>query len=167
MWSRCEKWSLAELFHVFISFVTIAMQALLPSSVCALLSTVLSLLSLSLLLLLCVIKKKRKMEGKYRPRKEEHKQTGAACPEKPGLPLPLPKEERLIWLNSTTGICDPCGHTWSEMFTARTLQLWVMHLHCGRCFADRTDLNICFHFAQTGYGPKGFKYFHKCFFFII
>uniref|UniRef100_A0A3Q3IH00 Crumbs homolog 3b n=1 Tax=Monopterus albus TaxID=43700 RepID=A0A3Q3IH00_MONAL len=59
-------------------------------------STTLSLISLSLLLLLCVIRKKRRMEGTYRPSAEERKQTGAAGPEKPGLPLPLPKEERLI-----------------------------------------------------------------------
>uniref|UniRef100_A0A3B4TGT1 Crumbs homolog 3b n=1 Tax=Seriola dumerili TaxID=41447 RepID=A0A3B4TGT1_SERDU len=51
---------------------------------------------LSLLLLLCVIRKKRRMEGTYRPSAEERKQTGAAGSEKPGLPLPLPKEERLI-----------------------------------------------------------------------
>lgn len=72
------------------------MQALVPPAVSVLVSTVLSLLSLTLLLLLCVIRKKRRMEGTYRPSAEETKQTGASGSEKPGLPLPLPKEERLI-----------------------------------------------------------------------
>ncbi|KAL6110377.1 uncharacterized protein ACO6RY_19469 [Pungitius sinensis] len=58
-------------------------------------STVLSLLSLALLLLLCVIRKKRRTEGTYRPSAEERKQVGSGS-ERPGLPLPLPKEERLI-----------------------------------------------------------------------
>ncbi|TKS69011.1 hypothetical protein D9C73_003075 [Collichthys lucidus] len=73
-----------------------AVQVLLPPTVSVFVSTVLSLLSLALLLLLCVIRKKRRMEGTYRPSAEEKKQTGAAGSEKPGLPLPLPKEERLI-----------------------------------------------------------------------
>uniref|UniRef100_A0A3B3XPM3 Uncharacterized protein n=1 Tax=Poecilia mexicana TaxID=48701 RepID=A0A3B3XPM3_9TELE len=55
-----------------------------------------SLLTLVLLLLLCVIRKKRRMEGKYRPSAEEKKQSRATAPERPRLPLPLPKEERLI-----------------------------------------------------------------------
>ncbi|TKS69034.1 hypothetical protein D9C73_003098 [Collichthys lucidus] len=76
--------------------VTMAVQVLLPPTVSVFVSTVLSLLSLALLLLLCVIRKKRRMEGTYRPSAEEKKQTGAAGSEKPGLPLPLPKEERLI-----------------------------------------------------------------------
>nr|XP_020444757.1 protein crumbs homolog 3-like [Monopterus albus] len=76
--------------------VTMVMQVVIPPTVSALVSTTLSLISLSLLLLLCVIRKKRRMEGTYRPSAEERKQTGAAGPEKPGLPLPLPKEERLI-----------------------------------------------------------------------
>ncbi|KAJ0033225.1 hypothetical protein NQD34_000331 [Periophthalmus magnuspinnatus] len=73
-----------------------AVQELTPASVSALLYTVVSLLSLGLLLLMCLIRKKRRMEGTYRPSAEERKQTGPNCPEKPGLPLPLPKEERLI-----------------------------------------------------------------------
>ncbi|XP_069570652.1 protein crumbs homolog 3b [Brachyistius frenatus] len=76
--------------------VTKAMQILIPPAVSAFVSTVLSLLSLVLLLLLCVIRKKRRMEGTYRPGAEERKQTNASGPEKPGLALPLPKEERLI-----------------------------------------------------------------------
>ncbi|GLD60860.1 protein crumbs homolog 3b isoform X1 [Lates japonicus] len=78
------------------SLVTMATQLLIPPTVSAFVSTVLSLLSLTLLLLLCVIRKKRRMEGTYRPSAEEKKQTGAAGSERPGLPLPLPKEERLI-----------------------------------------------------------------------
>lgn len=73
-----------------------ATQVLIPPTVSVLVSTLLSLLSLTLLLLLCVIRKKRRMEGTYRPSAEEKKQTGAAGTERPGLPLPLPKEERLI-----------------------------------------------------------------------
>ncbi|KAK2815853.1 hypothetical protein Q5P01_026320 [Channa striata] len=76
--------------------VTMVMQMLIPHTVSGFVSTVLSLLSLTLLVLLCVIRKKRRMEGTYRPSAEERKQTGAAGSEKPGLPLPLPKEERLI-----------------------------------------------------------------------
>uniref|UniRef100_A0A3B4F604 Crumbs homolog 3b n=1 Tax=Pundamilia nyererei TaxID=303518 RepID=A0A3B4F604_9CICH len=59
-------------------------------------STALSLLSLTTLLLLCVIRKKRSMEGTYKPSAVEKKQSRSAGCEKPGLPLPLPKEERLI-----------------------------------------------------------------------
>ncbi|XP_065808733.1 protein crumbs homolog 3b [Labrus bergylta] len=76
--------------------VTMVIQVLVPSVESVLVPIVLSLLSLALLLLLCVIRKKRRMEGMYRPSAEEKKQTGAAGSEKPGLPLPLPKEERLI-----------------------------------------------------------------------
>ncbi|KAF0037680.1 hypothetical protein F2P81_010554 [Scophthalmus maximus] len=76
--------------------VTMAMQVFTAPVVSAFVSTALSLLSLTLLLLLCVIRKKRRMEGTYRPSAEERKQTGAAGSEKPGLTLPLPKEERLI-----------------------------------------------------------------------
>ncbi|XP_059200107.1 uncharacterized protein LOC131979983, partial [Centropristis striata] len=72
--------------------VATTMQVLIPPAV----SVLVSLLSLTLLLLLCVIRKKRSMEGTYRPSAEENKQTRSAAPEKPGLPLPLPKEERLI-----------------------------------------------------------------------
>eukprot|EP00064_Thunnus_orientalis_P013906 superscaffoldBa00002332_g13947 len=72
------------------------MQILISHTVSALVSTALSLLSLVLLLLLCVIRKKRRMEGTYHPSSEERKQAGSAGSEKPGLPLPLPKEERLI-----------------------------------------------------------------------
>lgn len=73
-----------------------ATQELSPASVSVLMSTVFSLVSLGLLLLMCLIRKKRMMEGTYRPRAVEGKQIVKACPEKPGLPLPLPKEERLI-----------------------------------------------------------------------
>lgn len=73
-----------------------AMQALTAPALSVLVSAVLSLLSLALLLLLCLIKKKRRMEGTYRPSAEERKQTGAAGFDKSSLPLPLPKEERLI-----------------------------------------------------------------------
>lgn len=76
--------------------VAMAMQVFFPPIVSVFVSTVLSLLSLALLLLLCVIRKKRRLEGTYRPSAEERKQTGAAGSEKPGLTLPLPKEERLI-----------------------------------------------------------------------
>ncbi|KAK2919242.1 hypothetical protein Q8A73_003613 [Channa argus] len=76
--------------------VTMMMQMLIPRTVSGFVSTLFSLLSLTLLVLLCVIRKKRRMEGTYRPSAEERKQTGAAGSEKPGLPLPIPKEERLI-----------------------------------------------------------------------
>lgn len=78
------------------SLVTMAELMLAPTPLPAL-ACLLSLLGLCLLLLLCVIRKKRRMEGTYRPSSEERKQTRAAGSEKPGLPLPLPKEERLIW----------------------------------------------------------------------
>lgn len=77
------------------SLVAMAVLMLTPTSLPAL-ACLLSLLGLSLLLLLCVIRKKRRMEGTYQPSAEERKQTGAGGSEKPGLPLPLPKEERLI-----------------------------------------------------------------------
>ncbi|CAB1425368.1 unnamed protein product [Pleuronectes platessa] len=84
--------------RTFVLSITMATQVLMPPAVSALVSAALSLLSLTLLLLVCVIRKKRRMEGTYRPSAEERKQTGAAGSEKPGLPLPLPlpKEERLI-----------------------------------------------------------------------
>ncbi|KAG7270782.1 hypothetical protein CRUP_019422 [Coryphaenoides rupestris] len=59
-------------------------------------ATTASLLSLVLVMIMCVLRKKRRLEGTYRPSAEERKQAGAPGPEKPGLPLPLPKEERLI-----------------------------------------------------------------------
>lgn len=86
--------------------VTMAMQAWTSPTLPALASAVLSLLSLALLLLLCLIKKKRRMEGTYRPSAEERKQTGAAGPEKPRLPLPLPKEERLIWFHESPSLVE-------------------------------------------------------------
>uniref|UniRef100_A0A674AI19 Crumbs homolog 3b n=1 Tax=Salmo trutta TaxID=8032 RepID=A0A674AI19_SALTR len=52
------------------------------------------LLCLALALMGCVIRKKRRMEGMYRPSAEESKQTRPRGAERPGLPLP--KEERLI-----------------------------------------------------------------------
>lgn len=76
--------------------VTMATQAWTSPTSPAFASAALSLLTLVLLLLLCLIKKKRRMEGTYQPSAEERKQTRAAGPEKPGLRLPLPKEERLI-----------------------------------------------------------------------
>lgn len=76
--------------------VTMALQMLSPPTLTAFVSTVLSVLSLTLLLLLCVIRKKRRMEGTYKPSAEEKKQTRSAGSEKPGLTLPMPKEERLI-----------------------------------------------------------------------
>lgn len=74
-----------------------AVRVLNPSVVSAVFPALLSLLTLALLLLLCVIRKKRRMEGTYRPSAEEKKQSRTGGPEKPGLRLPLPKEERLIW----------------------------------------------------------------------
>ncbi|KAK1803097.1 hypothetical protein P4O66_021637 [Electrophorus voltai] len=53
-------------------------------------------LLMPLLLLSCVICKKRQTEGTYRPSDEEHKQTQSHAAEHPGLPLPMPKKERLI-----------------------------------------------------------------------
>lgn len=54
---------------------------------------------MALTLLACVLRKQRRLEGSYQPSHEEKKQArhqqqqGA---ERPGLALPLPKEERLI-----------------------------------------------------------------------
>ena len=59
-------------------------------------ATVASLLSLALVMVMCVLRKKRRLEGTYRPSAEERKQVGAPGSERPGLPLPIPKEERLI-----------------------------------------------------------------------
>uniref|UniRef100_A0A667YV56 Crumbs homolog 3b n=1 Tax=Myripristis murdjan TaxID=586833 RepID=A0A667YV56_9TELE len=73
-----------------------AIQVFLPPTLSVFVSGALSLFSLGLVLMLCVIRKKRRLEGTYRPSAEERKQAMAAGPEKPGLPLPLPKEERLI-----------------------------------------------------------------------
>ncbi|XP_049901261.1 protein crumbs homolog 3b [Epinephelus moara] len=95
-WSRCKNTGLA-IFSVLRKLsVTMAMQVLIHPTVSVFVLTVLSVLSLAVLLLLCLIRKKRRMEGTYRPSAEEKKQTGSAGSEKPGLPLPLPKEERLI-----------------------------------------------------------------------
>ncbi|KAA8595107.1 hypothetical protein FQN60_012242 [Etheostoma spectabile] len=80
LWSHNVKPSLS---------VTMAMQVVIPPAVSVFLSAVLSLLSLALLLVLCVIRKKRRMEGTYRPSAEEKKQTRSAGSEKPGLPLPF------------------------------------------------------------------------------
>lgn len=95
-WSQCKNTGLA-IFSVLRELsVTMAMQVLIPPTVSVFVLAVLSVLSLAVLLLLCLIRKKRRMEGTYRPSAEEKKQTGSAGSEKPGLPLPLPKEERLI-----------------------------------------------------------------------
>uniref|UniRef100_A0A3Q2YU01 Crumbs homolog 3b n=1 Tax=Hippocampus comes TaxID=109280 RepID=A0A3Q2YU01_HIPCM len=76
------------------TFLTMTMRAFFPLTVSALFSTVVLFLGLTLLLLLCVIKKR--MEGTYRPSAEERKPSAAGGSEKNGLPFPLPKEERLI-----------------------------------------------------------------------
>lgn len=55
-----------------------------------------TLAALATVLMVCVLCRKRKTEGTYRPSAEEQKQAEGQGPEKPGLPLPLPKEERLI-----------------------------------------------------------------------
>ncbi|XP_034044303.1 protein crumbs homolog 3b [Thalassophryne amazonica] len=78
------------------SVVNMVTQMLFSTKVSAFAPTLLLLFSLTLLLLMCVIRKKRQMEGVYRPSAEEKKQASTAGSEKPGLPLPLPKEERLI-----------------------------------------------------------------------
>uniref|UniRef100_A0A9J7XVM6 Crumbs homolog 3b n=2 Tax=Cyprinus carpio TaxID=7962 RepID=A0A9J7XVM6_CYPCA len=57
---------------------------------------VLFLLALALVLFSCVLRKKRQMEGSYQPSSEERKQAKNHGAERPGLALPLPKEERLI-----------------------------------------------------------------------
>ncbi|XP_060755574.1 protein crumbs homolog 3b [Neoarius graeffei] len=54
------------------------------------------LVALCTALMTCVLWRKRKTEGTYRPSAEERKQAESQGSEKPGLPLPLPKEERLI-----------------------------------------------------------------------
>lgn len=57
------------------------------------------LVLMALTLLSCAFRKRRHLEGSYQPSQEEKKQArhqqqhGA---ERPGLALPLPKEERLI-----------------------------------------------------------------------
>lgn len=58
---------------------------------------VLFLLALALVLFSCVLRKRRQMEGSYQPSAEECKQAKNHGAERPGLALPLPKEERLIW----------------------------------------------------------------------
>lgn len=55
-----------------------------------------TLAALATVLMVCVLRRKRKTEGTYRPSAEEQKQAEGQEPEKSGLPLPLPKEERLI-----------------------------------------------------------------------
>ncbi|KAB5523714.1 hypothetical protein PHYPO_G00155680 [Pangasianodon hypophthalmus] len=55
-----------------------------------------TLFALATVLMACVLCRKRKTEGTYRPSAEEEKQAESQESEKPGLPLPLPKEERLI-----------------------------------------------------------------------
>uniref|UniRef100_A0A3P8VAV2 Crumbs homolog 3b n=1 Tax=Cynoglossus semilaevis TaxID=244447 RepID=A0A3P8VAV2_CYNSE len=75
---------------------SLVFQVIIPPVVSASIYVLLSLFSFTLVLLLCVIRKKRRMEGTYKPSAEERKQTRGAGSEKPALPLPLPKEERLI-----------------------------------------------------------------------
>ncbi|KAG7316107.1 hypothetical protein KOW79_020973 [Hemibagrus wyckioides] len=55
-----------------------------------------TLVALPAVLMVCVLCRKRRTEGTYRPSAEEQKQAESQESEKPGLPLPLPKEERLI-----------------------------------------------------------------------
>ncbi|KAG9262729.1 hypothetical protein AMEX_G24550 [Astyanax mexicanus] len=64
--------------------------------VSALLVSALWLLALLVLLMVCILHKRRQSEGTYRPSAEERKQAEGAGPERPVLALPLPKEERLI-----------------------------------------------------------------------
>lgn len=66
------------------------------ASVSGLFMPVLFLLALAVVLFSCVLRKRRQMEGSYQPSAEERKQTKNQGAEKPGLTLPLPKEERLI-----------------------------------------------------------------------
>uniref|UniRef100_A0AAY4A0F4 Uncharacterized protein n=1 Tax=Denticeps clupeoides TaxID=299321 RepID=A0AAY4A0F4_9TELE len=46
--------------------------------------------------LTCVVRRRRRTEGSYQPSHEEQKQARRHGVERPGLELPLPKEERLI-----------------------------------------------------------------------
>lgn len=55
-----------------------------------------ALIALVTVLMPCMLCRKRRTEGTYQPSAEEQKQAESQEPEKPGLPLPLPKEERLI-----------------------------------------------------------------------
>ncbi|GAA6087282.1 protein crumbs homolog 3b [Tachysurus ichikawai] len=55
-----------------------------------------SLVAMPTVLMVCLLCRKRWTEGTYRPSAEEQKQSESQESEKPGLPLPLPKEERLI-----------------------------------------------------------------------
>lgn len=61
-----------------------------------LLASLVALLVLVVVVFSCVFRKRRQMEGSYQPSAEEQKQARNQRPEKPGLALPLPKEERLI-----------------------------------------------------------------------
>lgn len=65
-------------------------------SVSGLFLPVFFLLTLALVLFSCVLRKRRQMEGSYQPSAEECKQAKNNGAERPGLTLPLPKEERLI-----------------------------------------------------------------------
>lgn len=65
-------------------------------SVSGLFMPVLFLLTLALVLFSCVLRKRQQMEGSYQPSAEERKQAKNHGVERPGLALPLPKEERLI-----------------------------------------------------------------------
>lgn len=67
------------------------------ASVLGLFMPVLFLLALAVVLFSCVLRKRRQVEGSYQPSAEEQKQAKNNRAEKPGLALPLPKEERLIW----------------------------------------------------------------------
>ncbi|KAK7165646.1 hypothetical protein R3I93_005651 [Phoxinus phoxinus] len=67
------------------------------ASVSGLFMPVLFLLALAVVLFSCVLRKRRQVEGSYQPSAEEQKQQAKNNGvEKPGLALPLPKEERLI-----------------------------------------------------------------------
>nr|ABC46648.1 crumbs-like protein 3b [Danio rerio] len=73
-----------------------AVSIMSSGSVSDLYMPALFLLVLALALFSCVLRKKRQMEGSYQPSAEERKQVKNRGVEKPGLALPLPKEERLI-----------------------------------------------------------------------
>uniref|UniRef100_A0A3B4DWX5 Crumbs homolog 3b n=1 Tax=Pygocentrus nattereri TaxID=42514 RepID=A0A3B4DWX5_PYGNA len=65
-------------------------------NVSALLVSVLWLVALVMLVMSCILHKRRQTEGTYQPSAEERKQAESGKPERPALTLPLPKEERLI-----------------------------------------------------------------------
>lgn len=118
-------------FDIFIPFLqlylTMTMGGFFPLPVSALFFAVVLFLGLTLLLLLCVIKKR--MEGTYRPSAEEKKPSRAGGSEQNGLPFPLPKEERLIWFTPhsvATSPLTPLSTVW--MNTPHTYHLWWLSI---------------------------------------